>query len=136
MLLKTKIKKSKRPKRIWMKPWLKNRYDKKHVLAYFHNFCWLTNSSMIFEWMLHHTIDHTMIFIDSLLFTFYITCTYNYTVCIDYFDALAYTNFYSSLQYTFFIFTNNFFTIMQLKQENKWRVRWLLFKKYFTERNF
>ena len=86
----------------WNHGW-KTGTTKKHVLAYFQNFCWLTNSSIIFEWMLHHTIDHTMIFIYWLLFTFYITYTYSNTVCIDYFDVSTYTNFYNSLQYTFFI---------------------------------
>ena len=80
---------------------------KKHVLAYFQNFGWLTNSSIIFEWMLYHTIDHTIIFIYWLLFTFYITYTYNNTVCIDYFDASRVHVFH---------FTNNFFSITQLKQ--------------------
>ena len=58
LLLKTKTKKSKRPKCIWIwnHNW-KTGKRKKHVLAYFQNFGWLTNSSIIFEWMLHHTID-------------------------------------------------------------------------------
>ena len=43
---------------------------KKHVLAYFQKFGWLTTSSIIFKWMLYHTIDHTIIFIYWLLFTF------------------------------------------------------------------
>ena len=80
----------------WNQDW-KTGMTKKHVLAYFQNFGWLTNSSIIFKWMLDHTIDHTMIFIYWLLFTF------NNTVCIDYFDASTYTNFHNSLQYTFFI---------------------------------
>ena len=33
LLLKTKTKKSKRPKRIWMKPWLKNRNGKKACVS-------------------------------------------------------------------------------------------------------
>ena len=104
LLLKTKTKKSKRPKCIWIwnHNW-KTGKRKKHVLAYFQNFGWLTNSSIIFEWMLHHTTDHTMIFIYWLFFTFYITYIYNNTVYIDYFDASTYTNFYNSLQYTLFI---------------------------------
>ena len=60
----------------WNHDW-KTGTTKKHVLAYFQNFSWLTNSSIIFKWMAHHTIDHTMIFIHWLLFTFYITYTYN-----------------------------------------------------------
>ena len=60
----------------WNNDW-KTGTTKKHVLAYFQNFSWLTNSSIIFKWMAHHTIDHTMIFIHWLLFTFYITYTYN-----------------------------------------------------------
>ena len=67
--------------------------------------------------MLRHTTDHTLIFIHWLLFTFYITYTYNYRVCIDYLDASTYTSFYNLLQYTFFIFTNNFFSITQLKKK-------------------
>ena len=83
LLLKTKTRKSKRPNvSEWNHGW-KTGTTKKHVLAYFQNFCWLTNSNMIFEWMLHHTIDHTMIFIYWLLFAFYITYTYSNTVCID-----------------------------------------------------
>ena len=104
---KQKQKNKKRPKRIWIKPWLKNRNDKKHVLAYSQNFGWLTNSNIIFEWMLYHTIDQTIIFINWLLLTFYLTYTYNSTVCIDFFDASTVHIFH---------FTNNFFSITQLKQ--------------------
>ena len=104
---KQKDKNKKRPKRIWIKSWLKNRNDKKHVLAYFQNFGWLTNSNIIFEWMLHHTIDQTIIFTYWLLLTFYITYTYNNTLCIDFFDASTVHIFH---------FTNNFSSITQLKQ--------------------
>ena len=47
----------------------------------------------------------------------------------------SYIDFYNSLQYTFFSFSNNFFSITQLKQYNLLRVRRSLLKKYFTERN-
>ena len=93
----------------WNHGW-KTGTTKKHVLAYFQNFCWLTNSSIIFEWMLHHTIDHTMIFIYWLLFTFYITYTYNNTVRIDYFDAIHYLHV--------FHFTNNFFFFTEIFLES------------------
>ena len=93
LLLKTKTKKSKRPKCIeWNHGW-NTGTTKKYVLAYFQNFGWLTNSSIIFAWILYHTIDHTVIFIYWLIFTFYITYTYNNTVCIDYFDASNSTRF-------------------------------------------
>ena len=86
----------------WNHTW-KTGATKKHMLAYFQNFGWMTNSSIIFEWVLHLTIDHTMIFMYWLLFTCYITYTYNSTVSMDYFGASTYTNFYNSLLSTFFI---------------------------------
>ena len=75
-----------------IKPWLKTGTTKKHV-SLFSELLLTDKFSFIFEWMLHHTIDHILIFIHWLLLTFYITCTYNYTVYIDYFDASTYTIF-------------------------------------------
>ena len=54
-------------------------------------------------------------FYTLITYTCYITYTYNYTACTDY-STSSYIDFYNSLQYTFFIFTNNFFSILQLKQ--------------------
>ena len=49
-------------------------------------------------------------------------------LCIDYF---TYIGFYNPLQCRFFIFTNNYFFITQLKQYRQFPL-----KKYFTGRNF
>ena len=50
-----------------MKPWLKNRGDKSACANIFLELPLITNSSIMFEWMEHHTIDHTLTFIHSLL---------------------------------------------------------------------
>ena len=47
-----------------------------------------------------------------ITYAFYISYTYNCETCI----ASSYTDFQNSLQYTFFIFANNFFSITQLEQ--------------------
>ena len=94
------------------------------MLAHFQNFCWLKNSSIIFEWMLHHSIDHKMIlYINYFLHFILLTLR---TIQ----DALI-MHFYNSLEYIFFIFRNNFFSIMQLKLHNDvwggffWKSIWL-----------
>ena len=103
---------------------------KKHVLAYFQKFGWLTNSSIIFKWMLYHTIDHTIIFIYWLLFTFILLTL----ITIQY--ALITLTL---LRYTFFILQ---ITSSLLRNENNrindawggffWKSIWKL-KISFTE---
>ena len=99
-----------------------------HIITYFQNFCFLTNCDIIFKWMLHHTIDYTLI---STHWHFFITYTYTYTACIDYFIIYW---FYNSLQYTFFIFTNNFYYAIKTIKLMTYEA--VSFEKVSTERNF
>ena len=106
-LLKPKTKKSKRPKCIWMKPRLKHRNDKKACVSLF--------SEIRLTDKFHHYLQMNVIsyywsynyFYILITFHVYITYTYNNTVCIDYIDASTVHVFH---------FTNNFFSITQLKQ--------------------
>ena len=91
---KQRQKKSKRSRRILMKPWLKNRSDKKTCASIFSELLF-TNKFQHYLRMnptscyWSYTDFYTLItFLPWLLTTFYITCTHNYTVCIDYFDII------------------------------------------------
>ena len=81
-----------------MKPWLKNRNGKSLCVYIFseHKF-----------WHYPRLNAASCTDINTLITTY----TYNYTAYVD-----TYTDFYNSRNYTFFIFTNNFFPLTQLTQ--------------------
>ena len=82
---KNKNKKNSRPKRIWMKPWLKNKNKKSAHANIFSEFpltekfrhCLRMNATSYY-WP--YTEFYT-----SINYTLYITYTYNYEICIHYF---------------------------------------------------
>ena len=80
-------KKSKRPKRIWMKLWLKNRNNKNA----FHNIF----SVLLFTDKFRHYLRMSASIIHWLLYTYalYITYTCNYETCIHYFFIYWFLDF-------------------------------------------
>ena len=111
---KQKQKNKKRPKRIWIKPWLKNRNDKKACVSLFLE---LRLTDKFQHYLRMNVTSCYLSYIDFFtLIVFYIFYYLHLYLCIDYFDGSRYTNVFNLLQYTFFIFTNNFFSITQLKQ--------------------
>ena len=103
---KQKQKNQKRPKRIWIKPLLKKQEPQKACVSLFSELLltdkfqhYLRMNAISYYWSYNYFY---------ILITFHILYyTYNNTVCIDYFDASTVHVFH---------FTNNFFSITQLKQ--------------------
>ena len=100
-------KKSKRSKRIWMKPWMIKRNDKN---AWVNIFSELLLDDKFWQYLQVNATSY-IDFYTLITYTSYITYTYNYTTCIDYFiTILVFTIHYSTR--TFFNFTSNFFSIL------------------------
>ena len=84
-LVKQKQKISKRPKLIWMEPWLKNEKNntEAHVITNIFSELLLTDKLLYYLQM--NATSCYWLHIDFYTLLFYITYTYTYRACIDYF---------------------------------------------------
>ena len=128
LLIKQKEKNLKRPKRIWMKPWLKNRDNRS---ACNNMFSELLLTDKFWHYLQVNVTSYYWLYIDFYIDIFMLLTLIQMHWLLD-----SYINFYNSLQYTFFIFTKQPLLYYAIKTVELRRMRRFLFKKYFTERNF
>ena len=131
---KNKNKKNSRPKRIWMKPWLKNRNKKSAYANIFSEFpltekfrhCLRMNATSYY-WP--YTDFYT-----SINYIFHITYTYNYEICIHYFYIYWFLKFTAVHVFNFYKITSS----PLRNQNNRINDAWggFFLKKYFTEQIF